>query len=135
MKTQHLISAAFLLAATLFAAPAPAKELIAEFEGERSKWTGEFEVDAPWILDWRVTGELAEEMAVDASLVEAETNVHQGNVLKARAPGNGVRLFKQGGRYFFQVSSTFAGWHFRVYALTPEEAELYTPKNPSPLDY
>jgi hypothetical protein len=97
--------------------------------------TGEFEVRAPWILDWRVTGQYARDMAVDVSLLAALTNAHQGNVLKARSAGNGVRLFREGGRYFFRVDSTLAGWVLTVKELTPQEAELYTPKIPPPLDY
>lgn len=97
--------------------------------------TAEFDVDAPWILDWRVTGEYSRDMAVDVSLVEAGTNVHQGNVLKARDPGNGVRLFLEGGQFFFRVDSTLASWTLSVKQLTREEAELYTPKSSSRLDY
>lgn len=136
MKTKKysLISAALLVAA-LASCPAPAEELVREFRGDRPMQTEEFEVRAPWILDWRVTGEFVEELAVDVSLVGAEFGIHEGNVLKARDPGNGVRLFNEGGRFYFRVDSTFAGWTLRVYQLTPEEAKLYTPKNPSQLDY
>lgn len=135
MKMQHVISIAIILGAALLASPAFGKELVAEFSGDRSTQTPEFEVEAPWILDWRVTGEYAREMAVDISLVEAKTNAHQGNVLKARAQGNGVRLFNEGGRFFFRVDSTLAGWVLKVEQLTEAEAELYTPKNPPALDY
>lgn len=135
MKLHHFIATAIVFAAGAFANPAPAKELVAQFESDRSMQTGEFEVEAPWILDWRVTGEYARDMAVDVSLVEAMTNVHQGNVLKARAPGNGVRLFNEGGRFFFRVDSTLAGWTLKVEQLTKAEAEQYTPKNPTAIDY
>ena len=132
---KHIVRIAFLLAITAVALPATAEETVRQFRGERSMQTGEFEVEAPWILDWRVTGEYARDMAVDVSLVQAPTNVHEGNVLKARAAGNGVRLFREGGRYFFRVDSTLAGWTLTVKQLTPEEAELYTPKTPAALDY
>ena len=115
--------------------PAAAEELVVEFRGDRSMATAEFEIRAPWLLDWRVTGDAESEMAVDASLVRAGSNVHEGNVLKTKNPGNGARLFKQGGKFFFRVDSTFAGWTFRVYQLTEAEAELYTPKDPNRLDY
>lgn len=135
IKNSHIAYVLVALGAALCASPAQGKELIREFSGERPMQTAEFDVEAPWILDWRVTGEYAEEMAVDVSLVRSDFNVHEGNVLKTRGRGNGVRLFAQGGRFFFRVDSTLAGWHLRVYELTPEEAELYTPKNPSKLDY
>lgn len=132
---KYAMFTAIIVAASLFAKPALAEELVAEFRGERSMQTGEFKVEAPWILDWRVTGEYARDMAVDASLVEAITGAHQGNVLKAREQGNGVRLFRDSGRFFFRVDSTLAGWSLRVIQLTEEEAELYTPKDGSRLDY
>jgi len=135
MKIQHIVSALVLLGAALLASPAPGKELIRDFSGERTMKTAEFQVEAPWILDWRVTGEYADEMAVDVSLVRSDLNAHEGNVLKARGPGNGVRLFNQDGRFFFQVDSTLAGWRLRVFELTPEEAEEYTPRTQTPLDY
>lgn len=129
-----LISTAFLVAA-LTSCPAPAEELVREFRGDRPMQTEEFEVKAPWILDWRVTGEFVEQLAVDVSLERAGLGTHEGSVLKTKDPGNGVRLFKEGGRFYFRVDSTFATWTLRVYQLTPEEAKLYTPKNPSKLDY
>lgn len=135
MTLKRQLATMLIAAAALTSGPVPAKDLVREFKGERPMQTSEFEVEAPWILDWRVTGEFAEEMAVDVSLVQSEFNIHEGNVLKARAPGNGVRLFREGGRFLFRVDSTFANWTLRVYELTPEEAELYTPKNPSLLDY
>lgn len=112
-----------------------ASELVEEFTGERTMQTGEFEVEGPWILDWRVSGEYARDMAVDVSLVEAGTQTHQGNVLKTKTAGNGVRMFQEGGRFFFRVDSTLATWTLKVIQLTPEEAELYTPKNETRLDY
>ncbi len=132
---KYAMFTAIIVAASLFAKPVLAEELVAAFSGERSMQTGEFKVEAPWILDWRVTGEYARDMAVDASLVEALTGAHQGNVLKAREQGNGVRLFRNSGRFFFRVDSTLAGWSLRVIQLTEEEAELYTPRDESRLDY
>lgn len=134
-RNLHITYILVLLGAALCANPAQARELIREFRGERPMQTGEFDVEAPWILDWRVTGEYSEELAVDISLVRAEFNAHEGNVLKARGPGNGVRLFDMDGRFFFRVDSTLAGWTLRVYELTPEEAGQYTPKTARKLDY
>ena len=138
MIMQHIVRTKIVLLAALGLAlvslPAWSEVEVRKFNGDRSMQTGEFEVEAPWILDWRVSGDYVRDMAVDVSLVEANTNIHQGNVLKARAPGNGVRLFREGGRFFFRVDSTLAGWTLTVKELTEEEAALYTPKNPR-LDY
>jgi hypothetical protein len=135
MKSNLFLSAVLLLATCPGAGLLQASELIEEFTGERTMQTGEFEVEGPWILDWRVSGDYARDMAVDVSLVEAGTQTHQGNVLKTKTAGNGVRLFQEGGRFFFRVHSTLATWTLKVEQLTPEEAELYTPKSETRLDY
>jgi hypothetical protein len=113
---------------------AMAAETILEYKGSASRITPEFEVKAPWILDWRVTTDGNYESAVDVSLEEAGTGVHQGRVLMTKFPGNGVRLFDQGGRFYFRVNSAFATWTLKVQELTPEEAALYTPRDDSALD-
>ncbi len=135
MKPGILVSTFSLLFALTVGEKSVASELIEEFSGERTMQTGEFEVEAPWILDWRVSGDYARDMAVDVSLVEAGTQLHKGNVLKTKSTGNGVRLFQEGGRFFFRVDSTLARWTLKVEQLTPEEAELYTPKSETRLDY
>ena len=73
---------------------------------------------------------LAYESAVDISLEAAGIGVHEGRVLTTKQPGNGVRLFRNEGRFYFRVSSSFANWHLRVIQLTEEEAALYTPREP-----
>ena len=42
--------------------------------------------------------------------------------------GNGVRLFENGGRYFFRVDSSLMHWNVKVIELTPQEAAQYKPK-------
>ncbi len=107
---------------------AAAAELISEFSGKRSGTTPDFEVGAPWLMDWRVNGEYPQMFGIDVSLVDAETGRHEGWVLKTKYPGNGVRLFNQAGRFRLHVSSTMVDWMFKIKQLTAEEAELYTPK-------
>ena len=126
--TRCVIGTILLLASL----PALSGDLVREFRGSRSMDTAEFEVKAPWVLEWRVSSEFANALAVDVALVEAGTGVHQGNVLKTKNTGNGARLFDQPGRFYFRVSSTMAKWTLRVEQLTPEEAEGYTPKLPGP---
>lgn len=97
------------------------------FRGSESRTTADFEIAAPWLLDWRVTSTGGFDMAVDVSLQAAGTGVHQGNVLKTKNAGNGVRLFDAGGKFYFRVNSSFSNWTLRVKALTPEEAATYKP--------
>jgi hypothetical protein len=114
-----------LAALFCFAVTAGAKELVREFKGNGNLYTAAFEVRAPWIVDWRVTSNLSP--SVEVNLVTAGTDIFSGTVLKTKQTGNGVRLFDEGGRYFFRVNSTMAEWTLRVEQLTREEAELYTP--------
>lgn len=105
--------------------------MVAVFKGSESRHTPEFEVTAPWLLDWHVTQRDGYDAAVDVSLEAAGTGVHQGSVLKTKHPGNGVRLFNEGGRFYFRVNSSMANWTLKVQQLTPEEAAAYTPRNAS----
>ena len=121
-----------LLACTamaLFSQGVSAKELVAEFSGPDKGATKEFEVQAPWILDWLVIGGPAEYDAVDISLYNAETGAFEGDALKAQSAGNGVRMFRNSGRFYFQVNASMMDWDLKVYQLTPAEAKQYTPKS------
>ena len=73
-----------------------------------------------------VTG--AQVVALDVTLIEAKTGRHIGQVLHTKRKGNGVRLFEQGGTFQLRISGTLARWTLKVQELTPEEAELYTPR-------
>ena len=115
----------------LLTANASAKELVAEFSGTGSvitKMTREFEVEAPWIVDWRVYGLDQDSMAVEIGLLEGPLNLYRGKVAKTKRPDNGVRLFHEGGTFRFRISASFARWQLMVEELTPEEAALYTPR-------
>ena len=103
-------------------------QIVREFRGTNNSTTPAFTVEAPWILDWRLDGDYDQLVALDVTLVEAKTGRHVGQVLHTKRKGNGVRLFKQGGTYQLRVSGSLARWTLKVQQLTPEEAELYTPK-------
>ncbi len=125
MQLRFLIPAG--LAVCALASPIQAGELVRQFSGDRSTQTAEFEVAAPWLLDWRVNSDFPSSMGISVTLVNAN-GAYEGLVLKTKAPGNGVRLIQQGGRYSFKVDATVANWSLKVEQLTREEAELYTPK-------
>jgi hypothetical protein len=116
------------LALIAVAGPAPAGELVRQFSGDRSTQTLEFEVEAPWLIDWRVNSDFPSSMGVSISLLNA-SGAYEGRVVKTKAPGNGVRLMQQGGRFSFKVDATVAYWILKVEQLTPQEAELYMPKS------
>ena len=103
-------------------------QLVREFRGTNNSTTPSFTVEAPWILDWRLDGDYDQLVALEVTLVEAKTGRHVGQVLHTKRKGNGVRLFNQGGTYQLRVSGSLARWTLKVQQLTPEEAELYTPR-------
>ena len=107
---------------------ASASEVVRSFQGDNSTTTAEFIVDGPWLLDWRLDGDYDNLIALDIGLVDAATGRHVGRVLHTKYKGNGVKLFHEGGRYQLRVSSTLARWRIKIEQITPEEAELYTPR-------
>lgn len=114
----------------LLAVPVSAKELVREFVGTSNMMTATFQVEAPWIIDWRLDADYDTLVALDVTLIEARTGRHVGRVLHTKMKGNGVRLFNESGRYQLRISSTLARWRLKIEQLTEEEAELYTPRRP-----
>ncbi|MEE4162128.1 MAG: hypothetical protein V2I25_06425 [Woeseiaceae bacterium] len=123
-------AAAIILLVSTLTTTALAKELVKEFQGSGNRTTAEFQVEGPWILDWRLDGDFDTLVALDVTLIDARNGRHLGRVLHTKYKGNGVKLFEKGGRYRLRVSSTLARWTFKVEQITPEEAELYTPRRP-----
>jgi len=107
---------------------ASAADRVREFRGTGNSTTAIFRVESPWLLDWRLDGDFNELVALDVTLVEANSGRHIGRVLHTKRKGNGVKLFNSGGRYQLRISSSLARWTIKIDQLTPEEAELYVPK-------
>ncbi len=109
-------------------ATASAADRVQEFRGTGNTTTAIFQVEAPWVLDWRLDGDFDELVALEVTLVEALTGRHIGRVLHTKRKGNGVKLFNTSGRYQLRISSSLARWTIKIDQLTREEAELYVPK-------
>jgi len=105
-----------------------AADRVAEYRGTGNTTTAIFRVESPWVLDWRLDGDFDQLVALDITLVEANSGKHVGRVLHTKRKGNGVKLFKSGGLYQLRISSSLARWTVKIDQLTREEAELYTPK-------
>ena len=116
------------LALLMMSAIAPAEETVVEFSGTGNRTTAEFKVDSPWILDWIINSDYDKMVSFDLDLVDAKTGVLVGNILRAKALGNGVRMFNTSGTYRFRINASFVRWNLKVKELTAEEAELYTPR-------
>lgn len=124
-KTTLLLLSLLFLA---LAGTASAEQLVREFSGSRTMQTAEFEVEAPWIIDWRVNSEFEDSMGLTIVLQNAPTGTHAGTVMKTKYRGNGVRMMNESGRFSLKVDAVLANWTIKVIQLTPEEAERYTPK-------
>ena len=124
---RFLFSLTVLVTLSCFAANAYSRELIREFKGSGNKTTTEFEVKAPWIVDWRTTGDYPGQMAVEVNLTTV-TGEYIGKVFVTKYVDDGVKLFNESGTYLLQVSSSLANWTLRVEQLTRQEAETYLPK-------
>lgn len=107
---------------------ARAERVVRDFSGSSSRTTPEFEVDGPWLLDWRLNGEFETMMAIDIRLLDGRTGRHLGQVLHTKRRGNGIKLFEDGGIYKLQIDSSLARWQIKIIQITKAEAELYTPR-------
>ncbi len=127
----RLSSLVTALAFCFIAANAQSQVLVAEFHGSRNTTTREFEVQGPWILDWRVTGDYSTAIGFELMLLDGKTRMHKGVVLRLKRAANGVKLFNEGGTYRFRISSGLAKYHLKVEEISAEEAKLYTPRGGS----
>lgn len=109
--------------------PAGAGDTVFKFTGSASRTTPEFQVKAPWLLEWRTVSDGNPQMAVDISLHQAGTGVYQGRVLTTKFPGNGAKLFDRSGEFYFRTDASFATWTLEVVELSEHEAALYTPRS------
>ncbi len=124
---RFLISFAILATLCCFTGNTFGKELIREFKGTGNKNTAEFEVKAPWIVDWRTRGDYPGQMAVEVNLATV-TGEYVGKIVTTKYVDNGVRLFNEGGTFILKVDASLASWTLRVEQLTRQEAETYMPK-------
>jgi hypothetical protein len=119
---------ALILALGTAGMTAQGQQVVAEFSGTSNTTTREFEVQAPWIMNWRVTGNYTGSVGFELMLLDGKTRVHKGVILRLRRTGNGVKLFNESGTFRFRISSGLANWHLKVEEISEEEAKLYTPR-------
>ena len=124
----QLVKLIMLLTLLCFASSVIGKELIGEFKGSGDKTTGEFEVRAPWVLDWVVSSEFEKSMGLQVDLIDASNGHYLGKVVSTKWISDGARLFNESGRFKFEVTASFANWTFRVEKLRRQEAAAYKPR-------
>lgn len=79
-----------LSALLCFSYSAYGKELIREFKGSGSKSTGEFEVSAPWVLDWVVFSDFEKAMGLQVDLFDASNGHYIGKVVTTKWISDGA---------------------------------------------
>ncbi len=124
----RLLQLVALLAFGLVAANAQAQRVVAEYSGNSNTTTTEFEAQAPWILNWRVTGNYTGSLGFELMLLDGKTRMHKGVILRLRRTGNGVKLFNESGTFRFRISAGLANYHLKVEEISEEDTKLYTPK-------
>ncbi len=124
----RIVRLILLIAVASIGDNAQGQQTVAEFSGNNNKTTTEFEVRAPWILSWRVTGSYTGSVGFELMLLDGKTRMHKGVVLRLRRTGNGVKLFNEGGTFRFRISSGLANYHLKVEEISEEDAKLYTPR-------
>ena len=126
---KNVLNILLIFCIVFYASYTDSKELIKQFSGSGTAVTTEFEVRARWILDWRVNSEYQQSMAIEISLIDSSTGFLSGLIIQTKYVGNGLKLFQEGGKYRFRISSTLANWYLKVEEITEAEIELYKPKN------
>ena len=123
----RLACAFLVVSSVLLGTTAVAEEEITRFKGGRSTQTAIFEVDGPWLLDWRTNSDYRGYAAFELTLLDGPTRRFHSRIMKrGRWLGNGLKLFEEGGRYRFDVVSTFTDYTLIVIQLTEEEAAAYS---------
>ncbi len=124
----RLVRLILVIAVGFIGVNAQSQQAIVEFSGNNNKTTTEFEVQAPWILNWRVTGSYTGAVGFELMLLDGKTRMHKGVILRIRRTGNGVKLFNESGSFRFRISSGLANYHLKVEEISEEDAKLYTPR-------
>lgn len=132
-KQEHVAArplfAAAVMALCLMTGNAHAQnEEITEFTGTASTTTAEFEVEAPWIIDWRAFSDFPQSMFLEISLLDATTGLHKGVIKETREVGTGVKMFSDSGTYKLRIQSDLTRWQVLIKELSEEEAARYTPQ-------
>lgn len=104
-----------------------AGKVVGEFKGSGNQRTAEFEVQGPWILDWRVSSGITDRIGFELHLVNAATGFAHSRIMARKTTGVGIKLFNERGKYRFRISSSYADWFLRVTELSDAEAEQYKP--------
>ncbi|MEM8547126.1 MAG: hypothetical protein AAGF46_03080 [Pseudomonadota bacterium] len=122
-----LILAALLVALIVAAPAATAGEILLDTEGSRSGLSQRFETTGPWLLTWRVNSDFRQQAGLVVDLVDADSGLFKRRVLRRGAVGGGYKLFRDVGRFRFEISTSLAKYELKIEQLTEAEAAELEP--------
>ena len=131
VMTKNLTRLLVLVALGFIGSGVQSQQVVVEFTGNNNTTTREFEVQGPWILNWRITGSYSSSVGFELMLLDGKTRMHKGVILRTRRSGNGVKLFQEGGSFRFRISAGLANYNLKVEEISEEDAKLYTPRKGS----
>ncbi len=129
--TKNLTRLLVLVALGFIGSGVQSQQVVVEFTGNNNTTTREFEVQGPWILNWRITGSYTGSVGFELMLLDGKTRMHKGIILRTRRSGNGVKLFQESGSFRFRISAGLANYNLKVEEISEEDAKLYTPRRGS----
>ena len=122
--TKRTIRSLLWLAACFAVTAVQGQGVVAEFSGNSNTTTRELEVQAPWIMEWRVTGNYTGSVGFELMLLDGKTRMHKGVILRLRHRNNGVKLFNESGSFRFRISSGLANYSIKVQEISERADKL-----------
>ena len=110
---QRLYFSIVFLVAPLTVASAETDVPIAKFSGHNSEQTVEFDVKAPWLVDFEVNSEFPD-LATTVIRLEDTSDQTIGTVAGFRGTGRGLKLFRTSGRYRLDIASETTEWRIEI---------------------
>ncbi|MGI9263240.1 MAG: hypothetical protein ACR2QR_14435, partial [Woeseiaceae bacterium] len=82
--------------------------------GQDSAIPAAFEVDGPWILEWRTRSEFPKSASFEMRLRDAATGDHLGMITAIKGLGKGQKLFDESGKFQLVIVATGSEWDILI---------------------
>lgn len=92
------------------------------FTGSGTGLTPEFEMDAPWLIDWRADSEFPRVTTIEFRLQDARSGQLLGIINQAEGSARGLKLLDDVGRFRVQVNAEDVSWKIDIMQVSGERA-------------
>ena len=92
------------------------------FDGEGNGRTAVFEIDGPWMLDWRLHSAAPSLAVFEMRLHDGGSGDFIGRLIELHGTGNGVKLFEQGGTFQIAIVASHVAWELEVSEVSEDQA-------------